>query len=115
LKPIVERKAYCGRNHPDETAKSLRIQLHYRRKKMYQGWGASQVKALCVRLNITIHELATLFLISPPQMKRMLRANHFPPHIALHFAILEQWSWAADNPQPQPPENDVFPAHIIQS
>ena len=110
---VTQHKRPLGR-HPDETPRSLMIDLHYRNNKMDQGWKADRVRALCVKLQITIHELARLFLIEPKHMKHMLRKDFFPPTIALHFAILERWAWVKDDPDYQAdPDSDILPCHHI--
>jgi len=42
-------------------------------------------------VQLSDYELAAMFCISYKNMKRWMKADKFPSHVALHFALLENW------------------------
>lgn len=54
-------------------------------------WNTERVLRLCRFLGCTQYELSALCAVRRNEMRNYLKANSFPQHIALHFAILESW------------------------
>lgn len=78
---------------------------HYRNLGLHQGWNNEQLNRLCAMYQCTPHEMGRLCCVYPAMrkvgymrdkrprcgvMQKMIDRDHFPPHVALHFAILER-------------------------
>ncbi len=76
------------------TAATLLIQEHHRKLGTDRPWRTKQVMNLCAMLKVTPYELGALVCIPFANMRYMLKADTFPPHIALHFRMIREWYMA---------------------
>lgn len=84
-----------------ETPGTVMILNHYRENGVIYGWDNARVDRLCRMLNINEYELGRLCCVfSAPTfgempghelVSRMKKDNHWPPHVALSFALIESW------------------------
>lgn len=93
-----------------ETHGTILVQEHYRQIGIEAGWSNERVGRLCVLLNCTMHELGALVGLSFGLTSSYERQNKWPPPIALHFALLENWYWSVIKKSPRPP---VMPLDLI--
>jgi hypothetical protein len=77
--------------HPLETGGSVRLKHYYDRRGIPGTWDAVRVRRLCKLLSLSELELGAMFCIHHNLMKRWLKKDKFPPYVALHFALLENW------------------------
>lgn len=76
---------------PHETIATILIDDHYARLGLDKGWDKRRLFRLCQMLKVTPHELGKLCLVRFSDMNRFIKQNYIPPHVALHFAIIESW------------------------
>lgn len=94
-----------------------RIKLHYRRVGLLQPdgrstWTRDRFNRLCKILHCTQRELAALCgLFNPGDLARWLASNYFPPHVALHFAMIESAYMAANGVSPSP----LMPVSLLEN
>lgn len=99
---------------------------HYRDIGLLHGWDRERAIRLCQWLNITPTELGRLCCVfkSPrfgelPDgafMTYCLRENHFPPYVAISFALLESWfrdRYASYRSAIIPNQAPVIPLNLI--
>ena len=77
--------------HRLETGGSISLKRYYDRHGIPGDWDSGRVLRLCKLMKLSDYELATMFCIEYHYMKRWMRADKFPPYVALHFALLENW------------------------
>ena len=95
---------------PDATYACLLIDYHYEELGLDKGWTTDRVNRLCRMMEITPHELGRLCCVPYIFMTRMINANHFPPYIALHFALVESFYLSTVLGQKQKP---IMPANLL--
>jgi hypothetical protein len=94
---------------PDET--TARIAIHYKHLGLDNGWPAERVRRLCQLVKCTEAELCALCLVTAGDFTRWMKANRIPPHVALHFQLLESAWWEATHPGA--PQIPVMPVHLL--
>jgi hypothetical protein len=104
------REAYERKRAKRHTHRTKLIELHYQEIGADQPWTNLQVNRLCKRLRMTPYELGALVCVPDTMMEGLIRKNSFPPHIALHFRLLESWYCAVMLRMDQKP---ILPAHLL--
>tara|TARA_R100000808_G_scaffold1976_1_gene8388 strand:+ start:5825 stop:6067 length:243 start_codon:yes stop_codon:yes gene_type:complete len=65
--------------------------MYYEKRGIPGEWDSERVQRLCKFLKLSEYELATMFCIEYKLMRTWMRADRFPPYVALHFSLLENW------------------------
>ncbi len=93
-----------------ESFTTVLIDQYYADNGLAEGWTAERVRRLCEWLQITPYELGKLCLVTFAAMKGYMIKDRFPPHISLHFALIESWWMETKHGTPQKP---VMPVHLL--
>jgi hypothetical protein len=88
---------------PFTTPNTVLMGLHYEELGLKEGWNNERVHRLCRLLRVTPHELGRACCVDFRTMSGCLARNKFPPHISLHFALIESWHLEAVQGCPQKP------------
>lgn len=89
------------RESPHVTAGTVLVDEHYRQLGLFSGWNNDRLNRLCEMYRATPHEIGRLCCVfngipstnprpSFALMQTMIRNDHFPPCVSLHFALLER-------------------------
>jgi hypothetical protein len=77
--------------HKNETPITIAIEAYYTAIGLSAGWRIQRANRLAQWLGCTLHELGALCCVDFETMNRCIGFRCFPPHISLHFAMLEAW------------------------
>ena len=77
--------------HPLETGGSVSLKRYYKQKGVPGLWDAVRVRRLCKLMNLSEFELGAMFCVEHQHMRLWLKKDKFPPYVALHFSLLENW------------------------
>lgn len=87
------------------------IRQHYARNGLKNGWSSEQFNRLCEMLQCLPEELGALCNISQSDLRRWYSGGLFPPHVSLHFALIERFFLERTIKRFQPP---LMPIHLLK-
>jgi len=98
---------------PRETSATLRIEDHYQRVGLSEGWAMHRVNRSAGIVGCTLYELGRLALVDFDTMDRYIKKGRVPAPIALHFAICEATRTASTSHRISTDQSPIVPIGLL--